>query len=115
MPRPCRLTLAPIPEPGAFSHIQRRWPVRGGVTQAPGSTHRCPPSKQGLIRHDVADLRSQRLSEGDVIKGKIRVWKVATGEERYRILEDDCSGVVLSPDGRTLASMGNGSIRLWDM
>src|SRR5262249_20568938 len=53
----------------------------------------------------------------------IRLWDARTGRERHRLVghQEPVRSVVLSPDGKTLASFGgrswpaDGSLRLWDV
>jgi WD40 repeat protein len=47
----------------------------------------------------------------------IKLWNVTTGEEESTLkLERSVRGIALSPDGKTLATGGDGpKIRLWEM
>jgi WD40 repeat protein/serine/threonine protein kinase len=45
----------------------------------------------------------------------VRLWDVATGEERLIFGGRYATGLCFSPDARTLASMDNGMVLLWDV
>src|SRR5205807_137896 len=58
----------------------------------------------------------KRLATVNLADNTVRIWDVATGEERKRIITGHPFCVAFSPDGKRLVSGGysDGVVRVWD-
>lgn len=73
------------------------------------ATHRKVPRSTKIIRHQLGDLQVERTSS---VAG-IDLWDALTGRKLIELPHQSSSEFVFSPDGRLLASVGPGRIKLW--
>src|SRR5262249_20163951 len=82
------------------------WDVESGRSLLPGG-HEAP------VVSVAFSPDGRRLASGSV-DGTCRVWDVSTHKELIHIDQHGGGAVVFSPDGKTLATEGDGTVRLWN-
>jgi WD40 repeat protein len=82
------------------------WEVETGRSLLPNG--HCAPVVSVAFSPD-----GRRVASGSV-DGTCRVWDVSTHKEIFRIDRHGRGVVAFSPDGKTLATEGDGTVRLWE-
>ena len=65
----------------------------------------------------LAISRDGRMVAAGNSLGTVKVWQPETGEELVELLahRSELQGLAFSPDGSTLATSAEGSVKLWDV
>jgi WD40 repeat protein len=95
-------------------HAFTRWDVKTGTPQKPCEL---PTSGSYAFFHLSPDGRTVFVSYDRPAEARVRAYDAQTGQERFPLTghAGAVPSVAVSPDGRTLATGGSRTIRLWDL